>query len=102
MAGYFQLFAEPYVRPRAGRGKHKSVLYLITRKASVVELGNASAVAFLLFVLMGGTTSALSGSPAGRVWNEDHVGGLQPRRDNGKGVGAEAPPKGQPLMQRLC
>ena len=61
MAGYFQLFAEPYVMTQGGPLEStKSVLYLMYEEGfKWWNLGNASAVAFLLFVLMVVTTSGL-------------------------------------------
>lgn len=61
MAGYFQLFAEPYVMTQGGPLEStKSVLYLMYEEGfKWWNLGNASAVAFLLFLLMAATTSGL-------------------------------------------
>ena len=61
MAGYFQLFAEPYVMTQGGPLEStKSVLYLMYEEGfKWWNLGNASAVAFLLFLLMVATTSGL-------------------------------------------
>ncbi|MGH8033260.1 MAG: carbohydrate ABC transporter permease [Luteimonas sp.] len=61
MAGYFQLFAEPYVMTQGGPLEStKSVLYLMYEEGfKWWNLGNASAVAFVLFVLMAVTTSGL-------------------------------------------
>jgi len=61
MSGYFQLFAEPYVMTQGGPLEStKSVLYLMYDEGfKWWNLGNASAVAFLLFVLMVAVTSAL-------------------------------------------
>ena len=61
MAGYFQLFAEPYVMTQGGPLQSTvSVLYLMYEEGfKWWNLGNASAVAFLLFLLMTATTSAL-------------------------------------------
>ena len=61
MAGYFQLFAEPYVMTQGGPLEStKSVLYLMYEEGfKWWNLGNASAVAFLLFVLMVLVTSGL-------------------------------------------
>jgi multiple sugar transport system permease protein len=61
MAGYFQLFAEPYVMTLGGPLQSTvSVLYLMYDEGfKWWNLGNASAVAFLLFLLMTATTSAL-------------------------------------------
>jgi multiple sugar transport system permease protein len=61
MAGYFQLFAEPYVMTQGGPLEStKSVLYLMYEEGfKWWNLGNASAVAFLLFVLMTAVTSGL-------------------------------------------
>jgi multiple sugar transport system permease protein len=61
MAGYFQLFAEPYVITRGGPLQSTvSVLYLMYEDAfKWWNLGTASAVAFLLFLLMFTTTAAL-------------------------------------------
>ena len=61
LAGYFQLFAEPYVMTQGGPLQSTvSVLYLMYEQGfKWWNLGNASAVAFLLFLLMTATTSAL-------------------------------------------
>ncbi|MGY1424915.1 carbohydrate ABC transporter permease [Lysobacter sp. A289] len=61
LAGYFQLFAEPYVMTQGGPLQSTvSVLYLMYEEGfKWWNLGNASAVAFLLFVLMTTITSAL-------------------------------------------
>ena len=61
MSGYFQLFAEPYVMTQGGPLEStKSVLYLMYEEGfKWWNLGNASAVAFLLFVLMAAVTSAM-------------------------------------------
>jgi multiple sugar transport system permease protein len=61
MSGYFQLFAEPYVMTQGGPLEStKSVLYLMYDEGfKWWNLGNASAVAFLLFVLMVAVTSGL-------------------------------------------
>ena len=54
MAGYFQLFAEPYVMTQGGPLQSTvSVLYLMYEEGfRWWNLGTASAVAFLLFLLM--------------------------------------------------
>lgn len=54
MAGYFQLFAEPYVMTQGGPVQSTlSVLYLMYEQAfKWWSLGSASAVAFILFLLM--------------------------------------------------
>ena len=61
MAGYFQMFAEPYVMTQGGPLQSTvSVLYLMYEEGfKWWNLGNASAVAFLLFVIMTGITSGL-------------------------------------------
>lgn len=61
MSGYFQLFAEPYVMTQGGPlDSTKSVLYLMYEEGfKWWNLGNASAVAFLLFILMSSVTSGL-------------------------------------------
>jgi multiple sugar transport system permease protein len=61
LAGYFQLFAEPYVITQGGPLQSTvSVLYLMYEEGfKWWNLGNASAVAFLLFVLMTVATSGL-------------------------------------------
>jgi multiple sugar transport system permease protein len=61
MAGYFQLFAEPYVMTQGGPLESTvSVLYLMYEEGfRWWNLGRASAVAFLLFVLMIAVTRAL-------------------------------------------
>jgi len=54
IAGYFQLFAEPYVMTQGGPLQSTlSVLYLMYEEGfKYWNLGNASAVAFLLFLLI--------------------------------------------------
>ena len=61
MAGYFQLFAEPYVMTLGGPLQSTvSVLYLMYEEGfRWWNLGNASAVAFLLFLLMTAVTSGM-------------------------------------------
>ena len=61
IAGYFQLFAEPYVMTQGGPLQSTvSVLYLMYEEGfKWWNLGNASAVAFLLFALMAVTTTLL-------------------------------------------
>ena len=61
MAGYFQLFAEPYVMTQGGPLESTvSVLYLMYEQGfKWWNLGAASAVAFVLFVLTAGITSGL-------------------------------------------
>lgn len=61
LSGYFQLFAEPYVMTQGGPLQSTvSVLYLMYEQGfRWWNLGVASAVAFLLFVLISGVTSAL-------------------------------------------
>ena len=58
VAGYFQLFAEPYVMTQGGPLQSTlSVLYLMYEEGfKWWNLGSASAVAFLLFVLIFGVT----------------------------------------------
>ena len=54
MAGYFQLFAEPYVMTQGGPLQSTvSVLYFMYEEGfKWWNLGSASAVAFVLFVLI--------------------------------------------------
>lgn len=61
MAGYFQLFAEPYVMTQGGPLQATvSVLYLMYEEGfRWWNLGLASAVAFVLFVLMVATSQGL-------------------------------------------
>ena len=61
MAGYFQMFAEPYVMTQGGPLQSTvSVLYLMYEEGfKWWNLGNASAVAFLLFAIMTAFTSGL-------------------------------------------
>ena len=61
LSGYFQLFAEPYVITQGGPLQSTvSVLYLMYEEGfKWWNLGNASAVAFLLFLLMTTVTSGL-------------------------------------------
>ncbi len=59
IAGYFQLFAEPYVMTQGGPLQSTvSVLYFMYEEGfKWWNLGSASAVAFLLFVLIFGVTA---------------------------------------------
>jgi multiple sugar transport system permease protein len=68
LSGYFQLFAEPYVMTQGGPLQSSvSVLYLMYEEGfKWWNLGNASAVAFLLFVLMSVVTSGLLWLARGR------------------------------------
>ncbi|MFC5742270.1 carbohydrate ABC transporter permease [Dyella tabacisoli] len=61
VAGYFQLFAEPYVMTEGGPLQSTvSVLYLMYEEGfKWWNLGSASAVAFLLFVIMFAVTATL-------------------------------------------
>ncbi len=61
MAGYFQLFAEPYVMTEGGPLKSTlSVLYFMYEQGfKWWNLGVASAVAFLLFGLVFAASAAL-------------------------------------------
>jgi multiple sugar transport system permease protein len=61
VAGYFQLFAEPYVMTQGGPMQSTvSVLYLMYEDAfKWWNLGTASAVAFVLFLLMFSTTAVM-------------------------------------------
>ena len=69
MAGYFQLFAEPYVMTQGGPLQSTlSVLYLMYDEGfKWWNLGSASAVAFVLFVLMVAATKGLLWSLRGKV-----------------------------------
>jgi multiple sugar transport system permease protein len=62
MVGYFQLFAEPYVITEGGPLQSTySVLYLMYEQGFTWwNLGSASAVAFILFVLMLVATAAMA------------------------------------------
>jgi multiple sugar transport system permease protein len=59
IAGYFQLFAEPYIRTQGGPLQSTvSVLYLMYEDGfKWWNLGSASAVAFVLFLLIFGVTA---------------------------------------------
>jgi multiple sugar transport system permease protein len=61
VAGYFQLFAEPYVMTRGGPLRSTfSVLYFMFEEGfKWWNLGRASAIAFLLFLLMLAVTTGL-------------------------------------------
>ncbi|MEO8161636.1 MAG: sugar ABC transporter permease, partial [Arenimonas sp.] len=61
VAGYFQLFSEPYVMTQGGPLQSTvSVLYLMYEQGfKWWNLGNASAVAFLLFALMTVVTAGM-------------------------------------------
>ena len=58
MAGHFQLFAEPYVMTQGGPAERTvTVLYLMYQEGFTWwSLGSASAVAFVLFLFMLGTS----------------------------------------------
>jgi multiple sugar transport system permease protein len=58
MTGYFQLFAEPYVMTKGGPVQSTvSVLYFMYEQGfKWWNLGSATAVAFVLFLLMFGVT----------------------------------------------
>ena len=68
MAGHFQLFAEPYVMTQGGPAERTvTVLYLMYQDGfKWWSLGSASAVAFVLFLFMLGT-SLLQARAAQRV-----------------------------------
>ena len=68
MAGHFQIFAEPYVMTQGGPAERTvTVLYLMYENGfKWWSLGSASAVAFVLFLFMLGT-SLLQGRLAGRA-----------------------------------
>ena len=68
LAGYFQLFAEPYVMTQGGPLQSTvSVLYFMYEQGfKWWNLGSASAVAFLLFLLMAGVTMGLLRLTRGR------------------------------------
>ena len=61
MSGYFQLFAEPYVMTQGGPVQSTvSVLYFMYEEGFMWwNLGRASAVAFLLFLIILGVTTLL-------------------------------------------
>jgi len=63
VAGYFQLFAEPYVMTQGGPLQSTvSVLYFMYEEGfKWWNLGNASAVAFLLFLLIFAVTMVQMG-----------------------------------------
>jgi len=54
MIGYFQLFAEPYVMTQGGPLKSTTtlVLYLYEEGFRWWRMGNAAAIAFVLFAIM--------------------------------------------------
>jgi multiple sugar transport system permease protein len=68
LAGYFQLFAEPYVMTQGGPLQSTvSVLYFMYEQGfKWWNLGSASAVAFILFLLMAGVTLGLLRLARGR------------------------------------
>jgi len=69
MAGYFQLFAEPYVMTQGGPLQSTvSVLYLMYEEGfKWWSLGLASAIAFALFALMLACTALLLRGTRGKV-----------------------------------
>ena len=72
VAGYFQLFAEPYVMTQGGPLQSTvSVLYFMYEEGfKWWNLGNASAVAFLLFLLIFAVTlvQMRQARRAGAMW----------------------------------
>ncbi|GHC73575.1 sugar ABC transporter permease [Pseudorhodoferax aquiterrae] len=70
VTGYFQLFGEPYVMTQGGPARSTvSVLYLMYEEGfKWWNLGSASAVAFLLFVLMMACTGTLLALRRWRRW----------------------------------
>jgi len=72
MAGYFQLFAEPYVMTQGGPLQSTtSVLYFMYDEGfKWWNLGSASAVAFLLFALILAVTVAQSAAARRLRWSE--------------------------------
>ncbi|HVE83558.1 MAG TPA: sugar ABC transporter permease [Myxococcales bacterium] len=72
MAGYFQLFAEPYVMTQGGPLQSTtSVLYFMYDEGfKWWNLGSASAVAFLLFALIFAVTAAQSAAARRLRWEE--------------------------------
>jgi multiple sugar transport system permease protein len=62
VAGYFQLFAEPYVMTQGGplRSTVSALYFMYEEGFRWWNLGNASAVAFLLFVVIFAATSVLA------------------------------------------
>ncbi|CAN7478568.1 sugar ABC transporter permease [Pseudorhodoferax sp. LjRoot39] len=70
VTGYFQLFGEPYVMTQGGPARSTvSVLYLMYEEGfKWWNLGSASAVAFLLFVLMMACTGAMLALRRWRRW----------------------------------
>lgn len=61
VAGYFQLFAEPYVMTRGGplQSTYSVLFYMYEEGFKWWNLGRASATAFLLFVLIAAATGLL-------------------------------------------
>lgn len=72
MAGYFQLFAEPYVMTQGGPLQSTtSVLYFMYDEGfKWWNLGSASAVAFLLFAVIFAVTAAQSAAARRLRWEE--------------------------------
>jgi multiple sugar transport system permease protein len=72
MAGYFQLFAEPYVMTEGGPLQSTtSVLYFMYDEGfKWWNLGSASAVAFLLFALILAVTAAQAAAARRLRWSE--------------------------------
>nr|WP_145545314.1 sugar ABC transporter permease [Variovorax boronicumulans] len=70
VTGYFQLFGEPYVMTQGGPARSTvSVLYLMYEEGfKWWNLGSASAVAFVLFVLMMACTGTLLALRRWRRW----------------------------------
>jgi multiple sugar transport system permease protein len=71
LAGYLQLFAEPYVMTRGGplQSTTSVLLFMYEEGFKWWNLGSASAVAFLLFVLIFAVTALQS--LAGRRWRSE-------------------------------
>jgi multiple sugar transport system permease protein len=71
MAGHFQLFAEPYVMTQGGPAERTvTVLYLMYQDGfKWWSLGSASAVAFVLFLFMLGTSLLQARMVRGEGWS---------------------------------
>jgi multiple sugar transport system permease protein len=71
MAGHFQLFAEPYVMTQGGPAERTvTVLYLMYQEGFTWwSLGSASAVAFVLFLFMLGTSLLQARLARGAGWS---------------------------------
>ena len=96
MIGYFQLFAEPYVMTQGGplHSTYSVVMYMYEEGFRWWNVGFASAIAFVLFVIMLAATAVQVRLATGRSAYERAVPNLARARDPAAGSGDHHIPAG--------